>query len=1014
MITIKSLLLSPVVRVSIALVLFNISVILIADMIGVIPNTNDILLDSRKKICESLAVQLSYAASESNHELIESTLENFSARNEDVTAVSMSQDNGIVVAEYGEFKLLNQMKYNARSTKNMVIVPVFAGDKRWGSVNVEFGTAGAKGILSTFNNSDYGFLIIIALLNFIGYQFILKRVLQVLDPRSVIPERVNAAFNTLAEGVVIVDDHERIVMANESFARKLDTQPDNLISINLSELKWKRSGANNAGVKYSLPWTHSINENVKQIGIAMNLSTPSEGVRKVSTNSSPILDGKGAVRGALVTFDDVTEVEETNILLESTVNRLQKNETMIRRKNLELEVLASRDSLTGCYNRRVFFDLMDQAYHDFVDTGSNLSCIMLDIDHFKKINDTYGHAVGDEAIRMVADILNACKRDGAIIGRYGGEEFCIALPDTGIHEAAAIAEEFRLSIKSTSKNFCAEGSVITVSSGVSSTCVSSGNSSQLLEYADQALYVAKSNGRDQVIKWDTTVNDQVGTTKTESVEPDKNISLPNAEDHDANDVTEIRYLRDKIDTLEEYLTDVNREKHIDSITQLPSRFIFEDRVTQAIEYSSRSDKLIAVAILDVDMFSRINDALGRVVGDKFLMAAGQRLKKILRSSDTVASLMSPGQSEPSITRLNNDEFAILLTGLDNINSLTHSIKRIQEQYSGKISVANNELYVTTTTGISVFPNDGDSAQELIDHARVAQKQAAGMTGRDNYQFYSPDINHKVVDQMQLEIDMHNAIENEGFSLFYQPKLDLHTNTLNSLEALIRWHHPVRGMVMPNDFIPVAEKTRMIIDIGEWALREACRQVRRWIDVGLPDDIRVSVNISAIEFAEENFTEMIFSILKEENVNPRNLEIELTETAVILDIKKSVQIIDELKFAGITIALDDFGTGYSSFEYMGALDFNWLKVDRAFINDALLNDKSRALYAGIVSMSREIGVKVVSEGIETQEQYDFVRELGVDEIQGYLLSKPLDQEAITEKLLIAHKRNVKERLILVKP
>ncbi len=1027
--------LTPAIRVSIGLVMFNISVILIADLLGMVPNTDDVILDSRKKVCESLAVQLSLAASDSNYVLINSTLENFALRNDDVIAVSMSQVNGVVVAEYGEFKLFDPLSHEVRSSINMVVVPVFSGETRWGSVNVEFNSMGV-GFLSSFSNSDYLVLLFIALSSFLGYMFILKRSLQVLDPRAVIPGRVNAAFNTLAEGVVIVDDKERIVMANESFASIIGQQAEDLVGMDVSGFKWKliNNGMNEDKAFNNkhrdddrLPWKRSIKEGDKQVGVLMSLATQNGDVRAISANSSPIHDGKGSARGALITIDDITDVEEANLMLESTVDKLQKNDAEIRQKNQELEILASRDSLTGCYNRRAFFDLMENAFQKAVANDENFSCIMFDIDHFKNINDTYGHAVGDEAIRMVADILNSCKREGAIVGRYGGEEFCIALPKTSIDEAFAVAEEFRISVRETSHNFCAEGSRFTASSGVSVMDDNSSNCSQLLEHADQALYVAKESGRDRVIKWKNRSREDVDhelqahmpeLVTTPAVTQSQVDTVPVLNDvikldaAYAENLTQscdlasdnVNALQCRISELEHQLIDKsNRTSPLDAITQLPSRYIFEDRVTQAIEYSSRTEKLIAVAILNVDMFSRINDALGRVVGDEFLRAAAQRLKTIVRRSDTVAAIMSPGQSGPSIARINNDEFAILLTGLNSLDSLTHVVKRIQEKYSGKIEVAGNELFVTTTTGIAVYPHDGDAADDLLEHARIAQRQATGLTGRNNYQFYSPDINRRVVDQMQLEIDMLSAIEKGSFALYYQPKLDLTTNKINSFEALIRWPHETRGMVFPNDFIPVAEKTRMIIGIGDWAIRQACRQMRQWIDQGLPDDIRVSVNVSAIEFAEDNFNEKVFNIIKEEGVSAKNLEIELTETTVVNDTEKSAAVIDELRYRGVTVALDDFGTGFSSFEYLGALDFNWLKIDRAFINDALSNERTRSLYAGIVSMCRAIDVRVVAEGIETQEQYDFVRGLGVDELQGYLLSKPLPQSEIVAHLKEANSR-----------
>ena len=359
-------------------------------------------------------------------------------------------------------------------------------------------------------------------------------------------------------------------------------------------------------------------------------------------------------------------------------------------------------------------------------------------------------------------------------------------------------------------------------------------------------------------------------------------------------------------------------------------------------------------------------------------------------------MIAPGQAGPSLSRLHDDEFALLLTGLENVESLTYVIKRIQDKFSGKIEVADNEMFVTTTIGLALYPDDGATPTTLIENARSAQKHAKSMVGRNNYQFYSQEINRKIVKQMKLELDMHKAIENNEFSMLYQPKLDLNTGTIDSLEALIRWNHPEQGVITPGDFIPAAEKSGLVIDIGYWCLREVCAQTRKWVDQGAKD-LRVSVNISAIEFVEEDFVEKISDILKESDLAASHLELEVTETTVMSDLAKSSKIIDELRFRGVTVTLDDFGTGYSSFNYLGHLNFDWIKIDKSFLMDAMKHRRSKTLYSGIVTMAQSIGLKVVSEGIETQQEYNYVKKLGIDEMQGYMLSKPLELEAATRTL-----------------
>ena len=400
--------------------------------------------------------------------------------------------------------------------------------------------------------------------------------------------------------------------------------------------------------------------------------------------------------------------------------------------------------------------------------------------------------------------------------------------------------------------------------------------------------------------------------------------------------------------------------------------------------------------MNIGMFSRINNTLGQVIGDEFLKAVGQRLKTILRRSDTVASMVTPGQAGPSLSRLHDDEFALLLTGIDCVDSLTYIIKRIQEKFSGKIIVSDNELFVSTTIGISVYPSDSGSATTLIENARSAQKHARSMVGRNNYKFFSQEINQMIIEQMKLEIDMHNAIEKGQFRLIYQPKVATKNESIASMEALIRWDHPENGLMTPNVFIAVAERSGFISDIGTWCLNAVCKQTKSWVDMGA-SDLRVSVNISAFEFGHDNFVEIVKQSLKDNELDALHLEIELTETTVMNDLDKSAKTIDELRFMGVTVTLDDFGTGYSSFNYLGHLNLDWIKIDRSFLLDALKHNRSKTLYGGMVSMAHEIGLKVVAEGIENQQEYSYVRKLGVDEMQGYMLSKPLDVNSMTRTL-----------------
>ncbi|VAW56864.1 diguanylate cyclase/phosphodiesterase (GGDEF & EAL domains) with PAS/PAC sensor(s) [hydrothermal vent metagenome] len=978
---------SPAVRISFGLIMFTVSVILFADLAGVIPKRNVMMIELRQKVTENLAVQLSIAASYSQFGIIKSSLDVFVSRNDDVIAASMSKMNGVVVAEFGEFINFSSGIDNT-SSENSVIVPIFAGDKQWGMVNVEYKSLYDVGFMAYLQNSIAGLLLIVSFGCFFGFLIILKRSLAVLDPKNVMPERVCAAFNTLSEGVLILDDKEQIMMANKAFADNIKKTPDELLGVNMESMKWKHMSREARHSSEKMPWVGAIEQGEKHVGVALNLSSRGSGVRLFSTNTAPIQDDKGNIKGALVTFDDVTGVDETNVLLENAVTTLRENELEIKRKNEELEVLATRDPLTGCYNRRAFFNFFEIAFEKAQKHNTPITTIMSDIDLFKSVNDNFGHSVGDEVIRLVSGVLNDVSVKGALVGRYGGEEFCLVLPGIDADEAFKISNQLRKTIENSSHGLCEPEHTVTSSFGLVCNDIKVSSCSEMLDLADKALYQAKQTGRNKVVQW-----------KLEFTELDEQGS--NDEDKSKEKIND-----DKRDITKEFESDVlqkelrsysknnliDKDQIIDPITQLPSKLIFVDRVCQAMKYAQRTNKLMSVATFNIDKFSRINEAMGKAVGDEFLKAIGQRLNAILRSSDTVASILSTGQSTPSFSRLMADDFALLLTGVKDIESLTYIIQRIQSKFEGKITVAGNEIFVTTSIGMAVYPQDGDTPDVLIDNSSRAQKQAKNIKDRSNFQFYSQDVNRVIIDQIQVEIDLHHAIEQNQFVLYYQPKLDLKTKSITSMEALIRWKHPTKGMVFPDGFIPIAEKTGMIVGMGNWCMQNACKQTKKWVDMGAKD-IRTAVNISAFEFTHSGFKDNVALALKESELDARNLEIEITETTFMENQDVANTIIEDLRFMGVTVTLDDFGTGYSSLCYFGNLEMDWLKIDRSFLLEAMDKEKSKIIYSSIVKMAHDTGVRVVAEGIETQEQFTFISRMGVDEMQGYLYSKPLSAESM---------------------
>jgi diguanylate cyclase (GGDEF)-like protein len=429
----------------------------------------------------------------------------------------------------------------------------------------------------------------------------------------------------------------------------------------------------------------------------------------------------------------------------------------------------------------------------------------------------------------------------------------------------------------------------------------------------------------------------------------------------------------------------------DAVTNLPNRLVLNDRISQAISLARRRTAATAVMFVDLDRFKHINDSLGHAVGDQLLQSVSTRLVTCVRGSDTVS-------------RQGGDEFVILLSEIANPDDAAKCARRILLSLSSPHFIAGQELHIDGSIGISICPSDGADAETLIKNADMAMYHAKEI-GRNNFQFFKAEMNSRAVERQSLETSLRRAFERDEFLLHYQPMVNLFTGEITGVEALIRWQHPDRGLVPPAQFVPIAEDCGLIIKIGRWVLNEACRQVRAWHGAGLPQ-LRVAVNVSAIEFRNKDFVEGVRSIISETGLDPRFLELELTESVLMGDARFAASVLQEIKSMGIRIAVDDFGTGYSSLSYLREFPIDILKIDRSFINQITADCDSSTIVDAIISMGKSLKHVVVAEGIETQYQRTYLQAHNCEEGQGYLFSKPLPagqfavllQMGITETLI----------------
>jgi diguanylate cyclase (GGDEF)-like protein/PAS domain S-box-containing protein len=420
----------------------------------------------------------------------------------------------------------------------------------------------------------------------------------------------------------------------------------------------------------------------------------------------------------------------------------------------------------------------------------------------------------------------------------------------------------------------------------------------------------------------------------------------------------------------------------DFLTGMPNRMLLNDRVNQAIAWAQRHAKKVAVLFLDLDGFKHINDSLGHATGDKLLQSVAKRLVECVRGSDTVS-------------RQGGDEFVVLLTEVGLSEDAAITARRMLQTVAQAHSVDQHDLHVTTSIGVSVFPDDGQDAETLIKNADTAMYQAKE-NGRQSYQFFKPAMNVRAVERQSIEESLRRALEREEFLVQYQPKVNLKTLEITGAEALIRWKHPVRGMVPPSDFIPIAEDCGLIVPIGNWVLREACKQARTWMDAGLPL-ATMAVNISAMEFRDEDFLDGVFRILRETGLDPAALELELTESVLMKRAESTQSILKILRGSGIQLAVDDFGTGYSSLSYLRKFPIDALKIDQSFIRQITTAPDETTIVTAVISMGRSLKLRVVAEGVETLEELTFLQAHQCEEAQGYYFSRPVLPERFAQLL-----------------
>jgi diguanylate cyclase (GGDEF)-like protein len=615
--------------------------------------------------------------------------------------------------------------------------------------------------------------------------------------------------------------------------------------------------------------------------------------------------------------------------------------------------LAIRDELTGSHNRRHLIKLIEHEKDRPTRLGAAFCLCLLDIDFFKRINDTYGHSAGDTVLREFALTVQRHVRERDSFGRYGGEEFLLMLPETRIDEAVLLAERVRLSIEKLSLPEIAADFAVSVSIGVAE--FRNGESiGQTVARADEALYLAKSSGRNRVVSYGQAP--ELAPVVDEGAEPAAAAATAIA---DLNDATQC-----------------------DPLTGLLNRRVLRDRLGHAMARALRHERMVGLVLLNVNKFKEINEALGFDAGDAVLVKTAATVRGCLRDSDT-------------IVRWGGDEFVIILEDLGSAADAQQVAEKILDQFAMPMAIHERDCFVSLSIGIATFPAPGCDIDALLKRADTAMTRAKTW-GENNVQVYASETSLPPSERLTLKNNLREALSANQLLLEYQPQVDLASGKIVGVEALVRWAHPLYGRIEPGRFIALAEETGLIVPIGEWVLRTACAQNHAWRAAGLPP-IKTAVNLSARQLKHPQLVDRVLAIIAETRIAPSCLDLEITEGILIDNMALNQVGLNILRRAGVQISIDDFGTGYSSLAYLTELPADILKMDRSFVmrlGQGAAGERSYALAESIIDMAHRLQMKVIAEAVETAEQLADLHAMGCDAAQGYYFHRPVSADRIS--------------------
>jgi diguanylate cyclase (GGDEF)-like protein len=959
------------------LVLLSLCVLFVGDLLGFRDDGQASVSEARKTIAESTAMHLSTLANIEDEGAIDFAVSALVTRNVDIQAASLILTGGAVLARYGDESLLQS--FAPITTLSHLSVPILNDKHHWGELRLVFAP------MRNLPREILG-LVFFAFGSLIAFTFLLNKAFIQLDPNRAVPSRVDTAFNLFASGVVILDDQLRVIMANQAACDMGSCSRETLLGSSLEGWNWQTEK------DWQNPWATTFHTGQLVSDQPLRLKRPDGGTRLIMASCALVGNESEGARGVIVTLDDVSSIERKNSELAATLQELRSSQKLISAKNKELQRLATTDALTGISNRRVLMETLELEFARAQKNNLSLSCIMTDIDHFKSVNDTYGHGVGDDVIRAVSDTMAAACGENETLGRYGGEEFVVILPGLDAPAAAELAERVRAAIVSLALGDRLAVPKLSSSFGVADMSSGASNGDLLVDLADQALYQAKQGGRNRVCVYDkskastdtaahTVAGAAADTAAETAAEPPKSQPVP----IDSSDV--------RLSELQTLLTQRDREievlREFDTLTGIPMRTLFLQRVESELLRAKRHGSPVGVLSFELRDLSRLVSTLGHSAADALVVSVVDRLQQGLRTSDLVSEI----SAEHSLSRITSNEFGVLLSEIADAAGTMIVVTRLKRLLSQPFLVGEQKVYVGANIGIALSLVENMAASDLFSQASDARVQASTQPEKMSHAFATTTLNDQSHDYIRLESDLHDALNAGQLEVYYQPKFDLVERRIVGMEALLRWRHETRGFVPPDVFVAVAEANGLIEQLSAFVVESTLDQILAWRAMGFKHLV-VSVNVSPMQLRAESLVESTLAALERTGVEGQHLEIELTETSVLDNPEKAISALHTLRNVGVGISIDDFGTGYTSLSLLSKLPIDIIKIDRLFIAAMRNSEQDLLIVQSMVSMAHTLGLRVVGEGVETNDEFETLASFGCDMVQGYLISHALPAEEAT--------------------